>query len=101
MRRGGRLNLFKQDQNMPDEDVTLDYVLDQLIIHGDAESVADQLLSAREEIGPFKHLVYAGHDWTDYELGKKSMVLMAEKVLPILQEATKHEEDWNQNKLVS
>ena len=45
MRRGGRLNLFKQDQNMPDEDVTLDYVLDELIIHGDAESVADQLLS--------------------------------------------------------
>ena len=101
MRRGGRLNLFKQDQNMPDEDVTLDYVLDQLIIHGDAESVADQLLSTREEIGPFKHLVYAGHDWTDYELGKNSMVLMAEKVLPILQEATKHEEDWNQDKMVS
>ena len=83
---------------MPDEDVTLDYVLDQLIIHGDVQSVADQLLAVREEIGPFKHLVYAGHDWTDLELGRKSMILMGEKVLPILQEATKHEEDWKPEK---
>ena len=101
MRRGGRLNLFKHDQSMPDDEVTLDYVLDQLVIHGDVESVADQILSVREEIGPFKHLVYAGHDWTDINLGRNSMILMAEKVLPILQEATKHEEDWTQEKAVS
>jgi len=94
MRVGKRLNLFKHDQNMPDEDVTLDYVLDRLVIHGDAQSVADQLLAMREEIGPTKHLVYAGHDWTDYELGRNSMILMGEKVMPILQEATKAEADW-------
>ena len=91
MRKGGRLNLFKEDQNMPDEAVTLDYVLDRLVIHGDPESVADQILALREETGPFKHLVYAGHDWTDYELGRKGMILMADKVLPILTEATKAE----------
>ena len=96
MQLGGRLNLFKHDQEMPDDDVTLDYILDRLVIHGDVESVADQLLEVREEIGPFKHLVYAGHDWSDLELGRNSMILMAEKVLPILQEATKHEEDWKQ-----
>ena len=94
MRKGKRLNLFKEDQSMPDEDVTLDYVLDRLVIHGDAESVTDQLLALREDMGPFKHLVYAGHDWTDYELGRQSMILTAEKVLPKLQEATKSEPDW-------
>jgi len=82
MRAGGRLNLFKEDQNMPDEDVTLDYVLDRLVIYGDAESVADQVLAFREETGPFGKLVYAGHDWTDLELGRRSMILTAEKVLP-------------------
>lgn len=101
MRSGGRLNLFKHDQDMPDDDVTLDYVLDRLVIHGDVDSVADQLLAVREEIGPFKHLVYAGHDWTDVNLGRKSMILMAEKVLPILQEATKHEEDWQPETVAS
>ena len=91
LRKGGRLNLFKEDQNMPDDDVTLDYVLDRLIIHGDPQSVADQILEFREVTGPFKHLVYAGHDWTDYELGREGMILMAEKVMPILTEATKSE----------
>lgn len=87
LRSGGRLNLFKEDQNMPDDAVTLDYVLDRLVIHGDPESVADQILEFREATGPFGHLVYAGQDWTDYELGRDSMILMAEKVLPRLQTA--------------
>lgn len=94
MQRGGRLNLFKEDQNMPDDEVTLDYVMDRLVIHGDADSVADQLLQMRADMGPFKHLVYAGHDWTDKDLGRDSMILTAEKVMPILEEATKHETDW-------
>ncbi|WP_417586690.1 LLM class flavin-dependent oxidoreductase [Pararhodobacter oceanensis] len=91
MRAGGRLNLFKEDQSMSDDDVTLDYVLDKLVTYGDPSSVADQILELREVTGPFKHLVYAGHDWTDYELGRKGMILMAEKVMPILSEATKGE----------
>ena len=82
MRKGGRLNLFKEDQNMPDDEVTLDYVLDRLVMFGDADSVADQVMQFRETTGPFGKLVYAGHDWTDYDLGRKSMILMAEKVLP-------------------
>jgi alkanesulfonate monooxygenase SsuD/methylene tetrahydromethanopterin reductase-like flavin-dependent oxidoreductase (luciferase family) len=96
LRKGGRLNLFKEDQNMPDDDVTLDYVLDRLIIHGDPESVADQILEFRETTGPFKHLVYAGHDWADYDLGREGMILMAEKVMPILDEATKAEPAYSE-----
>lgn len=91
LRAGGRLNLFKEDQNMSDDDVTLDYVMDRLVIHGDPESVADQVLALREQTGPFQHLVYAGHDWADYDLGREGMILMAEKVMPILDEATKNE----------
>ena len=89
LKDSGRLNLFKEDQEMPDDEVTLDYVLDRLVIHGDASSVADQVLAFREEVGDFGHLVYAGHDWTDYELGRKSMILTAEKVMPIINDAIK------------
>ncbi|MGI9366339.1 MAG: LLM class flavin-dependent oxidoreductase [Rhizobiaceae bacterium] len=85
---GGRLNLFKEDQDMPDEDVTLDYVLDRLVIYGDPSSVTEQILEFRETTGPFEHLVYAGHDWTDYDLGRESMILMAEQVMPKLRDAT-------------
>ena len=89
LKDSGRLNLFKEDQEMSDDEVTLDYVLDRLVIHGDASSVADQVLAFREEVGDFGHLVYAGHDWTDYELGRKSMILTAEKVMPIINNAIK------------
>lgn len=89
MRAGKRLNLFKEDQEMPDDAVTLDYVLDKLVIYGDPASVADQVLAFREQIGDFGHLVYAGHDWTDYDLGRKSMILMAEKVMPLVNSAIK------------
>lgn len=84
---GGRLNLFKEDQNMPDAEVTLEYVLDRLVIYGDPSSVADQVLAFREVTGPFGQLVYAGHDWTDYDLGRRSMILMAEQVMPKLNAA--------------
>lgn len=87
MKRGGRLNLFKEDQNMPDEAVTLDYVLDRLVIHGDPDSVSDQILAFRDEVGDFGQLVYAGHDWSDVEMGRQSMVLMAEKVMPKVNQA--------------
>lgn len=87
LRAGNRLNLFKEDQNMSDDDVTLEYVLDRLVIYGDSSSVTDQLLAFEEQVGPFGKLVYAGHDWADRQLGRRSMILMAEEVLPRLNTA--------------
>lgn len=78
----GRMNLFKEDQDMPDSEVTLDSVMDRLVIYGDPSSVAEQILEFCEQVGDFGHLVYAGHDWTDRELGRRSMILMAEEVMP-------------------
>ncbi len=79
---GGRMNLFKEDQNMPDSAVTLDNLVGQLVIYGDPPSVAEQILEFREQVGDFGHLIYAGHDWADRELGRRSMILMAEEVMP-------------------
>jgi len=88
MRRGGRLNLFKEDQSMPDEAVTLDHVVDRLVTFGSPAEVVEKLHAFREEIGPFNHLIYAGHDWADPQLARRSMELMAEKVMPALATAT-------------
>lgn len=82
MRKGGRLELFKTHREQPDEEVTLDAICDRLVIHGTAGKVADQLLAFQEEVGTFGTLLYAGHDWADRDLGRRSMTLMAEKVLP-------------------
>ena len=82
LKKNGRINLFKTYRDQPDDEVTLDFVCEKLIIWGTPDKVADDILALREEVGDFGTLLYAGKDWTDYELGRKSMILAAEKVLP-------------------
>ena len=67
--------------------VTLDYVLDRLVICGSVNSVVDQLLAFREITGDFGTLLYAGHDWADPRLARRSMELMAEQVMPAVNAA--------------
>ena len=44
-------------------------------------------LAFRGEVGDFGELVLAGMDWVDEGLTKRSMQLMAEKVMPRVNEA--------------
>ncbi|HYM02108.1 MAG TPA: hypothetical protein VET85_04115, partial [Stellaceae bacterium] len=85
----GRPELFKHDRAMADSAITLDYVVDSLVICGTVNSVVDQLLAFREKIGDFGTLLYAGHDWVDPALSKRSMELMATQVMPRINEAIK------------
>jgi alkanesulfonate monooxygenase SsuD/methylene tetrahydromethanopterin reductase-like flavin-dependent oxidoreductase (luciferase family) len=87
MKKGGRLELFKTRRDMPDDEVTLDMICDKLIIHGSPAKVTDEILAFREETGDFGTLLYAGHDWLDRELARRSMILAAEKVLPAVNTA--------------
>jgi alkanesulfonate monooxygenase SsuD/methylene tetrahydromethanopterin reductase-like flavin-dependent oxidoreductase (luciferase family) len=82
LKKNGRIELFKTRRDQPDDEVTLESICDKLIIYGTPESVADQLLSFQEDVGQFGTLLYAGKDWKDRELGRQSMILMAEKVMP-------------------
>ena len=72
---------------MPDAAVTVDYLLDRLVICGSVNSVVDQLLAFRETVGDFGTLLYCGHDWVDTALARRSMELMAERVMPALNSA--------------
>ena len=83
----GRANLFKEYRDQPDDEVTLDHVCERLIIWGTPDKVADELLAFREETGDFGTLLYAGKDWADPELARRSMVLLAEQVAPAVNAA--------------
>jgi alkanesulfonate monooxygenase SsuD/methylene tetrahydromethanopterin reductase-like flavin-dependent oxidoreductase (luciferase family) len=78
----GRSNLFKLDPNQPDSEITPEVVTNRLVIAGTVNSVVDQILSLREQVGDFGTLLYASHDWVDPALGQRSMQLMAEEVMP-------------------
>ncbi len=82
LKRNGRIELFKTGRDQPDDEVTLQSVCDKLIIYGTPDSVADQILALQEEVGQFGTLLYAGKDWSDRELARRSMILMAEQVIP-------------------
>jgi len=79
---GGRSNLFKLDQSEPDSSITADTMTPKLVLAGTVSSVVDQILAFRETTGDFGTLYYACHDWVDPALGRRSMQLMAEEVMP-------------------
>ena len=80
-KRGGQA-VFKERMDQPDAEITIDYIMERLVMHGSVDSMVSQILALREEIGDFGELVYAGMDWVDEKLTKRSMQLMAEQVMP-------------------
>jgi alkanesulfonate monooxygenase SsuD/methylene tetrahydromethanopterin reductase-like flavin-dependent oxidoreductase (luciferase family) len=87
MTKIGRLELFKERRNDPDGAVTLDWILDNLVIAGTPEQVAEQIIEFHSAVGDFGELVYAGLDWVDPDLATESMRLMAEEVMPMVNAA--------------
>jgi alkanesulfonate monooxygenase SsuD/methylene tetrahydromethanopterin reductase-like flavin-dependent oxidoreductase (luciferase family) len=85
--RGGRANLFKTDPAQPDDCLSVEAIVDQLVIHGTPDAVTDQILAFREQVGDFGTLLYAGHDWMDEALARRSLELMAEQVMPAVNTA--------------
>ena len=84
LKKRGALGVFKSDPKMPDDAVKLDEVIEQLVIYGTPQKVADGIRQLKETTGEFGTMLYAGVDWTDRNLARNSMKLMAEKVVPLL-----------------
>ena len=82
MKLSKRHVIFKRFAEEDDAALTLERVLDDLVLCGTVNQVVDQVLALREEIGDFGELVYAGMDVVDRKLAERSMVLMAEQVMP-------------------
>jgi alkanesulfonate monooxygenase SsuD/methylene tetrahydromethanopterin reductase-like flavin-dependent oxidoreductase (luciferase family) len=88
MKRGNRLYVFKSHKEQPDDEITEDFVMDNCVFYGSVNKVVDAILKLREQTGDFGELVYAGMDWVDPQLAKRSMQLMAEEVMPRVNAAT-------------
>ena len=95
--RNGRANLFKEDPSAPDDSVTIEGVVNSLVIWGTPDKVVDDIAAFRETVGDFGTLLYAGHDWADRKLAVRSMELMAERIAPAFQESTDHHKETTEN----
>ena len=87
LKKGNRLGGFKARPDMTDAEVTFDYIFDNIVIRGSVNRVVDGILALHEKIGDFGTLLYCGKDWADAALSRRSMELMAEKVMPAVNAA--------------
>jgi alkanesulfonate monooxygenase SsuD/methylene tetrahydromethanopterin reductase-like flavin-dependent oxidoreductase (luciferase family) len=85
----GALDLLRDHPDQPDSELSLKRCIERLVIAGTAESVADQVLAFRNEVGAFGTLLYTGHDWADPALARRSMELTANEVWPRIERAVR------------
>lgn len=75
---------LKEDPEMPDEAVTVEYAVDKLSIVGDVDEVTRRLQEIWEITGGFGTLLMIAHDWDDRAKWIRSMELLVNEVIPAL-----------------
>src|SRR2546425_1826200 len=78
------LEVVKVDPAMPDTEVTLEYLLDNIWIVGDPETVAAKLAALSAQVGGFGTLLAIAHERRPRAAWEHSMALLKEEVLPRL-----------------
>jgi alkanesulfonate monooxygenase SsuD/methylene tetrahydromethanopterin reductase-like flavin-dependent oxidoreductase (luciferase family) len=84
MKKAGFSQIMKGLEQFPDEELTVDWALKNIVIAGSPATVTEKLLALREQVGPFGTLVLTGLDWDDKGLWQRSMALVAKEVMPAL-----------------
>lgn len=79
--------IYKRDQNMPDSECDLDFLMSEQIIAGDVDEVLRRLLRLVDETGEFGTLVLMSYDWDDKDSWVRSMQLFANELMPALNKA--------------
>ena len=85
LRTGRMYTGMKQDPSMPDEQVTADYLADNVWIVGDPDECARKLRALYTTVGGFGTLLAIAHDWPDPSVWERSMRLLATEVMPQLE----------------
>ena len=77
-------DLFKIDPDMPDSDVDVEYLVDNVFVVGSPDDVAEKLSALYDDVGGFGVLLAMGHEWQPYDSWVHSMELLAKEVVPNL-----------------
>jgi alkanesulfonate monooxygenase SsuD/methylene tetrahydromethanopterin reductase-like flavin-dependent oxidoreductase (luciferase family) len=78
------LDLVKVDPEMPDSEVSLEYLLENVWIVGDPDEVTEKLSTLAAAVGGFGMLLVIAHEWEPREPWVRSMSLLRGRVLPRL-----------------
>ena len=81
---GKMLPDMKVDPNIPDSAVTMDYLLDNILIVGSPDDVANKLRDFHKQTGGFGVLIAGGHEWHPKDQWVRSLSLLKQEVMPKL-----------------
>lgn len=84
MEKLGFLKLMKIDPKVTDDDIDLEYMVDNIWIVGSREDVADKIRKLHSDIGGFGTLLAYSHEWEPRDKWIQSMTILAEEVIPSL-----------------
>jgi alkanesulfonate monooxygenase SsuD/methylene tetrahydromethanopterin reductase-like flavin-dependent oxidoreductase (luciferase family) len=79
---------LKVDPSMSDEQVTLEYLCDNVWVVGSPDTVARKLRDLYAGVGGFGRILPVAHDWPDPSCWNRSMTLLATEVMPRLADLT-------------
>jgi alkanesulfonate monooxygenase SsuD/methylene tetrahydromethanopterin reductase-like flavin-dependent oxidoreductase (luciferase family) len=86
MRDNGFVAGCKHDQSVPDSDVTVDYLADNVWIVGSPQTAAEKLARLRDKVGDFGCLLQVVYDHIDdMEPYRASLTALQQEVLPRFQ----------------
>ena len=82
--KGRGMGILKKDLDMPDSDVTSEYMMDNVWIVGSREEVTEKLAALNAEVGGFGMLLAMGHEWLPHDAWMDSMGMLINEVLPAI-----------------
>lgn len=85
--RVGKAGVFRADGSGGDRMPPLAEVLASHVIAGTPDEVADAIVGLTRMTGGFGRLLYAGLDWNEPRLARRSLELMAHEVMPRVERA--------------
>lgn len=78
--------IFKPDPAMPDAELTVQKMLEMMVLSGSPRRVLDALVALVDKIGSFGTLLVTHKDWDKPDLHRRSIRLIAEQVVPKLRQ---------------
>ena len=82
LKKANRLDILKKNPDDKKEKINLDNLMKELVICGDTSKVRDEVQKLKYTYSNLSTLTYVNVDWKDKIISKKSMKLLAEKVIP-------------------
>jgi alkanesulfonate monooxygenase SsuD/methylene tetrahydromethanopterin reductase-like flavin-dependent oxidoreductase (luciferase family) len=87
LKRDDMLKMCKVDPDIPDKDVTVDYMIENVWIVGSPDDVTEKLAKLHADLGGFGVLLAMAHEWEPRAKWERSFTLLSEAVQPQLAKA--------------